>query len=220
MPPAPPRTARPCTPTCPVPLARASAARRLSIVLRHQGDKAAAHRLTLDAASRVEATGLRRAEEASTYAQLLCTSAYNAATAGDRGSAHELLADAERAVTLVPGTRGVRPAGSVDQAAVALYAVGVHWSLGDAGAAIAAGRGLHPGQFPTAERRARLHTDLARAWHQWGKPEQTAAALLAAYRESPGDVRDRTSIRGIVDDLRQHHPRAVGVRDLVAAVGA
>lgn len=201
------------------PLAQASSVRRLSIVLRHQGDRAAAHRLTLDAAGRLEATGLIRRGEAATYAQLLCTCAYNAATAGDRRSAHELIADAERAVDLLPEAPGPRAGGAVDRAAVALYAVGVHWNLGDAGAAIAAGRDLHPGQFPTAERRARLHTDLARAWHLWGKPEQTADALLSAYRESPGDVRDRASIRGIVTDLQQHHPHAAGVRDLVAAVG-
>jgi hypothetical protein len=59
---------------------------------------------------------------------------------------------------------------TVDQ--VILYRVGVHWSLGDAGAALHVGRGLHPGQFTTPERRGRLHTDLARAWWQGGKPEQ------------------------------------------------
>jgi hypothetical protein len=30
-----------------------------------------------------------------------------------------------------------------------------------------------------------MHTDLGRAWWQWGKPEQAAAALLSAARVSP-----------------------------------
>ena len=62
---------------------------------------------------------------------------------------------------------------AVDQ--VTLYRVGVHWSLGDAGAALHVGRGLHPGQFPrfpTLERRGRLHNDLARAWWQGANPSR------------------------------------------------
>ncbi|MEU8134959.1 helix-turn-helix domain-containing protein [Streptodolium elevatio] len=202
------------------PLAAASAARQLAILLRHQGEKAAAQRLTLQAASRIEATGLTRPAEAEAYAQMLCTCAYTAATNGDRATAHELLRDAEHAVRRVPDAADTRArSGTVNHASVQLYAVGVHWSLGDAGTALAIGRGLHPGQFPTAERRGRLHTDLARAWHQRGRPEETATALRAALREAPGEVRDRPSIRAIVTELHQRHPHAVGVRDLVAAVG-
>ncbi|WP_329165626.1 WbqC family protein [Streptomyces sp. NBC_01267] len=100
-----------------------------------------------------------------------------------------------------------------------LYAVGVHWALGDAGAALEAGRDLRESQFATAERKARMHTDLGRAWWQWGKAEQTAAELLAAMRVSPGEIRDRPAIRKIVDDLRSQHSRVTGVRELVAATG-
>jgi hypothetical protein len=73
----------------------------------------------------------------------------------------------------------------VSAATVDLYAVGVHWALGDAGAALEAGRDLRPDQFPTAERKARLGTDMARAWWAWQRPEQTARALLDAYRANP-----------------------------------
>ncbi|MET4670621.1 hypothetical protein ABID94_003503 [Streptomyces sp. PvR018] len=88
-----------------------------------------------------------------------------------------------------------------------LITVGVQWALGDAGAALEAGRGLHESQFTTPERKARMHTDLARAWWQWGKPEQTAAELLSALRAKPGEVRDRPAIRTIVTDLRTRQPR-------------
>lgn len=64
-----------------------------------------------------------------------------------------------------------------------------------------------------------MHTDLSRAWRQWGKPEQTASELLSALRVSPGEVRDRPAIRQIVNDLSTRHPRVSGVRELAAATG-
>lgn len=103
-------------------------------------------------------------------------------------------------------------------AIVDLYAVRVHWALGDASAALEAGKNLRPDQFPTAERKARLGTDMARAWWAWNRPEQTTRALLDAYRASPGEVRDRPAIRSIVHGLAERHPRTSGVRELHAAV--
>ncbi|MFJ9752962.1 hypothetical protein ACIRVM_45845, partial [Streptomyces chartreusis] len=72
--------------------------------------------------------------------------------------------------------------------------------------------------FPTAERKARLCTDMARAWWSRQRPEQTAHALLDAYRASPGEVRDRPAIRAIVDELAERHPRITGVRELRTAL--
>ncbi|MEU7004023.1 hypothetical protein [Nonomuraea sp. NPDC046570] len=69
------------------------------------------------------------------------------------------------------------------------------------------------------ERRGRLHTDLARAWWQWGKPEQTTLALLEAYRYAPGEVRDRPAIRAIAAALVERHQRVIGVKALAATVG-
>jgi len=94
----------------------------------------------------------------------------------------------------------------------------VHWALGDAGAALEAGKDLRPEQFPTAEGKARLGTDVARAWWAWQRPEQTAQALLAAHRASPSEVRDRPAIRSIVYELTERDPRTTGVRELHAAV--
>ena len=130
-----------------------------------------------------------------------------------------MIADAERAVTRLPPRSVPGQPFSVTPAHVSLYRVGVHWSLGDAGAALSVGRRLHPEQFPTPERRGRLLTDLARAWWQWDKPEQTAKALIAAHRHASAEVRDRPAIRNIVTDLAQRHPNVSGVRELVAAVG-
>ncbi len=200
------------------PIATAASARCLSIVLRHEGREQIADRITLDAAVTLQRTGLITSAEAAAYAQMLCTCAYTAAQAGDRDRALEMIADAEGAVIRLPALRQGQPF-NVSAAHVALYRVGVHWSLGDAGAAVNVGSRLHPGQFPTPERRGRLFTDLARAWWLWGKPEQTVQALLTAHSYAPAEVRDRPSIRKVVTDVARRHPNVSGVRELTAAVG-
>ncbi|MFB7269018.1 helix-turn-helix domain-containing protein [Streptomyces sp. NPDC056244] len=201
------------------PLVAAAAARELSIVLRHQDQSAAAQRHILDAVARVEATGLRTDAQASAYAQMLCTTSYTAAVAGDRDQALTMIGEATRAARGLPDGAPDGRLFPLTPAAVDLYAVGVHWALGDAGSALEVGRGLHEGQFKTPERKGRMHTDLGRAWWQRAKPEQTAAELLSAVRVSPGEVRDRPAIRKIVAELRSRHPRTAGVRELVAATG-
>jgi len=196
------------------PLVSAAAARELAIVLRHQNQTDTAQRLILRAASAVEATGLHTQAQAAAYAQLLCTTSYTAARAGRRDEALSMIEDAARAARDLPA---VPPAGrlfAITPASVQLYQVGVHWALGDAGAAIRAGGQLRPEQFTTAERKGRLHTDMARAWWQWGKPEQTAQSLLAAFRVTPAEVRDRHSMRTIVEELNRAHAQSPGVRDL------
>ncbi|WP_344260462.1 transcriptional regulator [Streptomyces sodiiphilus] len=201
------------------PLAVASATRSLGIVLRHQDRADAAERLTLEAAAKLESsTGLRTLAERAAFAQMLCTGSYTAAQNGDRARALELIGDAERAARALPHRPVPGQSPTLTPAAVRLYEVGVHWALGDAGTAIHAGQALHPRQFHTPERRGRLHTDLARAWWQWGKPEQTAQELLLAHRAAPAEVRDRPTIRAIVTDLVRAHPRASGVRELAGAL--
>ena len=91
-------------------------------------------------------------------------------------------------------------------------------SLGDAGAALHAGRDLRPGHFTTAERHGRMQTDLARAWWMWGKFRQAAIQLLAAARQTSAEVRDRPAIRAIAPELAERHPRVTGVRELAAVV--
>ncbi|MGI5405099.1 helix-turn-helix domain-containing protein [Streptomyces sp. CA-135486] len=200
------------------PLAAAAAARELAIVLRHQDQNAAAQRLMSSAAADVEATGLRTGASAAAYAQMLCTLAYTAARGGQRTDALAMIEEARRAARQLPPTAPAGRLFPLSPAAVDLYAVGVHWALGDAGAALEAGKNLRAAQFPTAERKARMGTDMARAWWAWQRPEQTARALLDAYRASPGEVRDRPAIRGIVHELAERHPRTSGVRELHTAV--
>ncbi|WP_062217235.1 helix-turn-helix transcriptional regulator [Streptomyces sp. NBRC 109706] len=200
------------------PLAAAAAARELAIVLRHQDQALAAQRLLTTAAADVEATGLRTDAHASAYAQLLCTLAYTAARGGQRAGALAMTEEAHNAARRLPSTAPPGRLFVVTPASVDLYAVGIHWALGDAGAALEAGRHLRPEQFPTAERRARMSTDLARAWWAWQRPEQAARELLSAYRTSPAEVHDRPAIRDIVHDLAERHPHVTGVRELRTVV--
>ncbi|WP_328469281.1 transcriptional regulator [Streptomyces sp. NBC_00448] len=200
------------------PLATAAATRELAIVLRHQDQSAAAQRLMASAAANVEATGLRTDAAAAAYAQMLCTLAYTSARDGQRGEALAMTEEARRTARRLPATVPVGQLFPISKAAVDLYTVSVHWALGDAGAALEAGRNLRADQFPTAERKARMGTDMARAWWAWNRPEQAARALLDAYRASPGEVRDRPAIRGIVRELADRHPRTSGVNELRAAV--
>ncbi|MDT0451130.1 helix-turn-helix domain-containing protein [Streptomyces hesseae] len=200
-------------------IATAEASRELSIVLRHQDQPHAAQRLVDRALATVERTGLATQAQAMAYAQMLCTTAYTAARAGDRDQALTLMREAGRAATRLPDHSPAGAVFSISPAAVTLYEVGVYWAIGDAGAALHSGRSLHPAQFSTAERRARMHTDLARAWWQWDKPQQTADALLHALRVSPAEVRDRPVIRRVAGDLIDRHPRTVGVRELASALG-
>ncbi|MGI5292716.1 hypothetical protein ACQEVF_56725 [Nonomuraea polychroma] len=200
------------------PIAIALASRALSIVLRHEDRHTLADQITLDGLTQLEATGLTRQPEIAAYAQMLCTSAYTAAHAGDRDRALELIGNAEQVAARLDGPRPRRPR-TITPPQVTLYKVGVHWSLGDAGTALHTGRALHDSQFPTPERRVRLHTDLARAWWQWNKPEQTLRELLTAHHHAPDEVRHRASIRTIATQLIEQHPRTPGTAELRAAVG-
>ncbi|MBM9435012.1 helix-turn-helix domain-containing protein [Actinacidiphila bryophytorum] len=195
-------------------LAAAAATREMAIVLRHQGQPQAAQKLVTNAALAVGATGLTTDAQRSAYAQMLCTTAYTAAQSGDRAEALTMIREAADAARNLPDAAPRERPFPVTSAAVDAYAVSVHWALGDSGTALDIGSRLLPQQFPTAERRGRFHTDMARAWWQWGRPEQTAAALLAAARVAPAEVRDRPAIRRIVTDLQERHPLAPGVRAL------
>lgn len=129
------------------PLASAAAVRELAIVLRHQDRDEEAQRLMTAAAARVEATGLRTEASTSAYAQMLCTLAYTAARGGRRAEALAMTEEARRPARRLPASAPAGRLFPITPAAVDLYAVGVHWALGDAGAALEAGKDLRPEQF-------------------------------------------------------------------------
>lgn len=194
------------------PVAMAASDRSLGMMLRIQGRPATAAAVMSRGIDNLEATGLRTTAQAALYLRLLCAMAYTHAWAGDRSRALEGIAEAERAAARIPAMRPTAMPFAL------LYHADIHYALGDAGTALHAARDLRDDMFATPERRGRLHTDLARFYWQWSKPEQTTAELLTAYRHAPAEVRDRPSIRKIAEELVERHQRVGGVRQLAKAI--
>ncbi len=102
-----------------------------------------------------------------------------------------------------------------------MHQISIAQVLGDNGAAIAHAKALNPVAIPTAERRGRYWIDVARAWHQGGKPEACYWSLLAAERAAPAEVRYRPPVRRITADLLRTDRRGSlpGLRAFAARVG-
>ncbi|SDI11708.1 Transcriptional regulator, contains XRE-family HTH domain [Sinosporangium album] len=192
------------------PVAVAMAARSLAVVLRHEGRETFAEQVSLDAATALEHSSVRTPDALNTLAQIYCTSAYSAASAGDRTQAMTLIGEARAAARAVPTEFSTPSRFVVTPAQVDLYLLGIHWALGETGAALQTGRNLKAVQFATVERRARLFTDFARVLWQAKRPEPTARALLTAHQYAPPEV-NRTSITALAWQLVRHHPRVRGV---------
>lgn len=194
------------------PVARAASMRALGMMLRTQGRPDLAATLMTRGVDQLEATGLKTTAQVAMYLRILCARAYTYAWAGDRERALEGIAEAEHAAARVPAMSPTAKPFAV------LYRSNIHYVLGDAGSGLHAARNLRDEMFATPERRGRLNTDLARYWAQWGKPEQTAAALLTAYQHARSEVLDRPSIRKIAVELVERHPRVAGVHHLAKAI--
>ncbi|MEV4056730.1 hypothetical protein AB0J55_36455 [Amycolatopsis sp. NPDC049688] len=182
-------------------LTQSTTRRSWGIVLRRSGQADTARQLVLDTAAALQPSLHRGPEHLSVYGTLLQTGAYTAAVDGDRDTAKSLIAEASDAAARVaagPYATAFNPI------AVGLYQVSIARVLGDSGAAIEHARRIDPGAIPVVERRARYYSDVARAFHQWGKPEPCYRALLAAEQASPDEVRYRPAIHRITESLIRH----------------
>ncbi|MEV4613147.1 XRE family transcriptional regulator [Kitasatospora sp. NPDC049258] len=197
------------------PLITAEAQRMVSSSWRRQGGLARATDIVVVAAEDLLAdASVSETARLATRGDLFATAAYTAAKSGDRSYAHALIreaadsaAAASRSSGLLDGVQGV-----------ALHELSVHRELGDAGRAIEMAATIDPAALPTAERQARFFTDVARAFDQWGKPEQCYLALLAAEETAPQEVR-RGAVRDLAAGLLRHDRRLPGVRDFAARAG-
>lgn len=196
------------------PLTRVAAHRSWTIVLRRTGYTDTATRLVLDTATSLQPELHRGAEYLAAYGSLLSTAAYTAAVDGNRESARTLIAEASQTATRLDHEYPRSVAG-FGANTVGLYQVSIARVLGDSGAAIDAARRLDPTAIPLAESRARYWSDVARAFHQWGKTEQCYRALCAAEQAAPDEVRYRKPIQKITADLLQH-PQAASLPGLLA----
>lgn len=201
------------------PLLQAQVHRSWAIVLRRTGHSDSASQLILDTAASLQPQLHRGVDHLATFAALLSTAAYTAATDGDRNGARTLITEAAHAATRIDHSGGAVT--GFGTGSVALYQVSIARVLGDAGTAIDAARRIDPASIQSAETRARYWSDIARAFHQWGKPEQCYRALRAAEHAAPDEVRYRKPIQKITADLLQHPQTAAlpGLRSFARRTG-
>jgi transcriptional regulator with XRE-family HTH domain len=201
------------------PLTLADGRRTVATVLRRTGRPAQARSLLARAASDIAPGAAATPDQLSMYGTLLETAAYTAAVDGNREAASELIGEARRAATQL-GHDAHRHS-AFGPANVTLYQVSIAQVLGDNGTAIEHARTLRPAEIPTAERRGRYWIDVARAFHQWGKPENCYRALLAAERAAPAEVRYRPPVHRITEDLlRADHRKALpGLQAFAGRIG-
>lgn len=154
------------------------------------------------------------------YGTLLQTAAYTAAVDGDRSEARDLIAAAQAAARRLGRDADHRHT-AFGPANVALYQVSIAQVLGDNGTALDHAKAIDPSSLPTAGRRGRYWIDMARAWHQWGKPEQCYQALRSAERAAPAEVRYRPPAARMTRDLLRTDRRGAlpGLRDFAHRVG-
>jgi tetratricopeptide (TPR) repeat protein len=100
------------------------------------------------------------------------------------------------------------------------HAVSVAVDLGDAGEALAIASEVDASGL-SAERRARLLIDMARAYGQVRRPADALRALQDAERVAPEQVRDHVHVREVVRDLLVQAGRrpSAALREFAALVG-
>jgi transcriptional regulator with XRE-family HTH domain len=202
------------------PLAIADARRAVATAMRRAHQPARAVDMLIRACRDIEPDGNASADQLATYGNLLTVAAYTAATAGNRHAAAEYMAEAASAAKrLGSATSSRQPA--FGQAGITLYQVSIAQVLGDSGTAIDYARSIRAASIPTPERQGRYWVDVARAWHQWGKPEACYRALLAAERAAPAEVRYRPPVHRMTEDLLRADTRSYlpGLRDFARRVG-
>ncbi len=139
-------------------------------------------------------------ESLSVYGSLLLRGAIAAAQHGNRGTAHELLGEADGAGRRL-GIDGNLPWTAFGPTNAKQHRVNIAVTLGDAGTAIDVARGIDLNKIDVTERKAALLIDTARAFHQWGKHEKALLTLRVAEQTAPEEVSSRPSVHRLVRDL-------------------
>ncbi|WP_240152222.1 helix-turn-helix domain-containing protein [Streptomyces mobaraensis] len=199
----------------PAPLGEAT--RMLSVAMRHAGR----HRQAVDLLMQ---TGRHLADDPTPQARavraaMLLTCAYTAAHYGDRAIALDMVDEAQdigRRIHYGPGLKKVTIQATREQCET--FRLGVFNKLGVPDEGVTVVRRVNPREFPTAERRARFHTDAARMWHQLGNHERTFASLRAIEREAPEEA-CRPSVKALTADLLYSSTNLPGMREFAARTG-
>jgi transcriptional regulator with XRE-family HTH domain len=202
------------------PLAVADARRAVAVAMRRACHPGRAVDLLARACRDIEPHGSASPDQLATYGNLLTVAAYTAATAGNRHAAGTYMAEAASTAQRLGSTQSSRQP-AFGEAGLTLYQVSIAQVLGDSGTAIDHARSIRPADIPTPERQGRYWVDVARAWHQWGKPEACYRALLAAERAAPAEVRCRPPVHRMTEDLLSLDTRSSlpGLRNFARRVG-
>ena len=184
-------------------LTRAGASRAWAIVLRRADHAETAQQLVIETAAALQPDLHRGPEHLSVYGSLLSTAAYTSAVDGDRDTARTLVGEAVEAAHRLGADANHRFT-AFGPTGVGLYQISIARVLDDPAAAIDTARHIDRRAIPVLERRARYWSDIARSFHEWGKPEQCYRALLAAEHASPDEVRYRKPIQRITTSLLRH----------------
>lgn len=196
----------------------AAAARSIAIALRRLGHHDAATALLTRTALSLDVDTEPAPPLLAAYGSLLCTAAYASAQRGNRAEALDLVCEAEQAAVRLGDCRpGTSVFGSTN---VAVYRIGIHTTLGEAGVALSHARGVNQRLLPTAERHARFWIDTARAWEAFGRVDHAYGSLRAAERHAAEELH-RPSVQAFVAGLLYGAgPTPAGLRALATRTGA
>ncbi|MGV4984678.1 helix-turn-helix domain-containing protein [Streptomyces sp. NRAIS4] len=198
-----------------IPVAVGEASRQLAIAMRRSGrSTAAVHLLTKEAAD-LDPSHDRTAAVRTT---LLLTGAYSAATGRDRTAALSLMEEAGQEAERRPAVEGLFTV-EATRAQVDAYRISVLNALGTPDEGVVIASRLDVDRMPTAERRARAWTDIARMWNALGDAPQTFAALQRVEQEAPQEA-CRPALRALTAGLLYGPTRVEGVREFAARTRA
>ncbi|WP_316769028.1 helix-turn-helix domain-containing protein [Streptomyces sasae] len=198
-----------------IPVAVGEASRQLAIAMRRSGRSTAAVHLLAKEAEDLDAS---RDHTGAVRTTLLLTGAYSAATGHDRSTALALLDEAEQETERHPAVPGLFTV-EATRTQVDAYRISVLNALGVPDEAVTVAARLNVDRMPTAERRARAWTDMARMWSALGDGNQTFRALRQVEREAPQEVR-RPALRALTAGLLYGPTCIEGVREFAARTGA
>ncbi|KYG51275.1 MULTISPECIES: hypothetical protein [Streptomyces] len=102
---------------------------------------------------------------------------------------------------------------------VGLYRISVHNTLGTPDEGVMVADRLNVDHIPTAERRARAWTDIARMHRALSQGTETFTALRRVEQEAPQEAR-RPALRALTTNLLYRPARIPGLREFAGRTGA
>jgi tetratricopeptide (TPR) repeat protein len=183
-----------------LPVVMASSARAQVHSLLAIGHECAAVKLAVAAAQQQDRGAPAAEISISIRGALLLRAATAAARREDRDTANDLLLEAER-IGGILGRDANLAWTAFGPTNVLLHRIAAAVDLGDAGVALDLANTVNPMAVALPERRATLYLDIARAYLQWGKFDQSFRAIRVAEQQAPEEVRSRPKVHRIVADL-------------------